>query len=139
MPRGPARLARADRVLEFLRRQGRPFSAYEILEAFREDGMTAATTVYRALAKLLETDHVHRIESLNAWTACCEPHHSEPPVFEICDGCGNVTEHVASRLARTIAALSTDTGFAPDRSVIEIHGRCSDCGGTAPNPRKDER
>ncbi len=133
MPQGRARLTHADRVLELLRRQGRPLSAYEILGALREEGVNAATTVYRALDKLLEAGSVHRIESLNAWTACREPHHSEIPVFEICDGCGNVTEHVTSRLARDIAALSTDSGFAPDRSVIEIHGRCSDCGETAPD------
>ncbi len=124
MPQGPDCLTHAGRLLEFLRRQGRPLSAYEILEALRENGVTAATTVYRALAKLLETCHVLRIESLNAWTACREPYHSETPVIEIRDGCGNVTEHVASYLARTIAALSTDTGFAPDRLVIEIYGRC---------------
>ena len=134
MSQGRTRLTHADRVLEFLRRQGRPLSAYEILEALRADGVTASTTVYRALAKLHEAGHVHRIESLNAWTVCCEPHHSETPVFEICGGCGNVTEHVSSHLARTIAALSADSDFAPDRSVIEIHGRCSDCGATAPNP-----
>ena len=128
MPQGRVRLTHAERVLRFLRRQGRPLSAYEILRALQEDGVTAATTVYRALDKLLKAGHVHRIESLNAWTACCKPHHSETPVFEICDGCGNVTEHVASHLARGIEALSTDSGFAPDRSVIEIHGRCFDCG-----------
>ncbi len=128
MPQGRSRPTHADRVLGLLRRRGRPLSAYEILDALREDGVTAATTVYRALAKLIEAGHVHRIESLNAWTACRAPHHPEAPVFEICDGCGRVTEHVASaRLARDIAALSTGSGFAPGRAVIEIHGRCSDC------------
>ncbi len=127
MPQQNVRLTHAERVLKFLKRQERPLSAYEILEALRGDGVAAATTVYRALAKLLETGHVHRIESLNAWTVCRAPHHSETPVFEICDGCGNVTEHVTSHLAHDIAALSADSGFVPDRSVIEIHGRCSDC------------
>ncbi len=132
MTQEPARVTHADRVLEFLRRQHRPLSAYEILEALRGDGVTAATTVYRALAKLLAEGHIHRIESLNAWTVCCEPHHATAPVFEICDDCGNVTEHVASHLARDIAALATDSGFAPNRSVIEIHGRCSACETAAP-------
>ena len=132
MLQGHVRLTHADRVLDLLRRQGRPLSAYEILESLRQDGVNAATTVYRALDKLLEVGDVHRIESLNAWTACCEPHHAGTPVFEICGGCGSVTEHVTSHLARDIAALSTGSGFAPDRSVIEIHGRCSDCGATAP-------
>ncbi|MCY3983507.1 MAG: Fur family transcriptional regulator [Roseovarius sp.] len=132
MPRERSRPTHAERVLEFLKSQKRPFSAYEILHALRGDGVTAATTVYRALAKLLEAGQVHRIESLNAWTACREPHHSGTTVFEICDGCGSVTEHTASHLARDIAALSMGSGFAPDRSVIEIHGRCSDCGSTRP-------
>ncbi|MYA86930.1 MAG: transcriptional repressor [Boseongicola sp. SB0662_bin_57] len=130
MPQERTRMTHAERVLEFLRRKGRPLSAYEILEALRGDGVTAATTVYRALAKLPEAGHVHRIESLNAWIACREPHHVETPVFEICDGCSNVTEHVASHPARDIAALSTDSGFAPDHSVIEIHDRCNNCGPT---------
>ena len=133
MPQGRTRIAHAESVPEFLRRQGRPLSAYGTLEALRGDGVTAATTVCRAPAKQIEVGHVHRIESLNAWTECRETHHSENPVLEICDGCGNVTEHVAPRLARDIAALSTASGFAPDRSIIEIHGRCSDCGPTAPS------
>ena len=127
-----SRQTHAERVLEFLKCQKHPLSAYEILEALRGEGVTAATTIYRALAKLLEDGHVHRIESLNAWTVCRKPHHSGAAVFEICDGCGHVTEHVASNLARDIAALSTDSGFVPDRSVIEIHGRCSDCGPNTP-------
>ncbi len=132
MPRQRVRLTHAERVLRLLERQQRPLTAYEILEALRGDGVAAATTVYRALAKLLKTGYVHRIESLNAWTACCEPHHSETPVFRICDDCGNVTEHVAPHIARDIAAMSADSGFVPDRSVIEIHGRCSDCSPTVP-------
>ena len=133
MPQGRARMTHAEKVLEFQRRQGRTLSVYEILESPCGDCVTAAATVYRALAKLLEGGHVHRIEPLNAWTACREPHHVENPVFVICDGCGNVTEHVDSHLARDIAALSKVSGFAPDRSIIEIHGRRSDCGPTSPN------
>ena len=79
MPQGRARMTQAEKVLEFLRRQGRPLSAFEILESPCGDGVTATATVYRALAKLLEGGHVHRIESLNAWTACREPHHVEKP------------------------------------------------------------
>lgn len=133
MPRSSTRLAHADRVLGYMKRQNRPLSAYEILEDLRDEGVTAATTVYRALAKLHAAGRVHRIESLNAWTACCEPHHAETPVFEICDDCGNVKEHVDAHLAGNIAALSARSGFAPDRSVIEIHGRCSDCDAAVPN------
>lgn len=133
MSQGRTRMTHAERVLEFLRRQGRPRSAYGTLEALRGDGVTAATTVYRSLAMLLEAGHVHRIESLNAWRACREPHHSESPVLEICDGCGNVAKHVAPQLARDIEALSKDSGTAPDRSVMDIRRRRIDCGPTAPS------
>ena len=127
MPTQSARLTHADRVLEFMKFQYRPVSAYEILEALRDQGITAATTVYRALDKLQVAGRIHRIESMNAWTACYDLHHAESPVFEICDDCGTVTEHVDDDVARGIAALTTRSGFAPERSVIEIHGRCSDC------------
>ena len=133
MPKGSTRVTHADRVLEYLQHRNRPVSAYEILEDLRDEGVTAATTVYRALAKLNASRRVHRIESLNAWAACCEPHHVETPVFEICDDCGSVKEHVDTSLASNIAALSARSGFVPDRSVIEIHGRCSNCDATVSN------
>ena len=133
MPQGRDRPTHADCVLEFLRRRRRPLSAYEIPEALRRDVVAAAVAVYWVPAKLLEAGRVQRIESSYAWTARCEPHHSGAPAFEICDGRGIVAEHATSHPARDIAAPSAGPGFAPDRSVIEIRGRCRDCGATAPN------
>ena len=127
MAGGSARRTHADRVLDCLHVQARPLSAYQILEALRGEGLTAPTTVYRALDQLLTAGCVHRIETLNAWTACCAPRHAETPVFEICTDCGAVTEHLDARLACDVAELSNRTGFSPDRSVIEIRGRCGDC------------
>ncbi len=132
MARRSGRRTHADRVLEHLRRQTRPLSAYQILEDLRDDGVTAATTVYRALDQLLAARRVHRIESLNAWTACCDPSHTETPVFEICEDCGAVTEHVHTSLTKDIAALSSHSGFEPSHSVIEIRGRCGACRADAP-------
>jgi Fur family zinc uptake transcriptional regulator len=123
----PKRVTHADRVLSYLKEQHRPLSAYDILEGLRSDGVTASTTVYRALEKLLDAGQVHRIESLNAWTVCCGGHDHDTPVFAICDDCGNVAEHVVSEFAQSIASLSERTGFAPNHTVLEIHGRCSDC------------
>lgn len=37
---------------------------------------------------------------------------------------GAVTEHLDARLSCDVAELSDRRGFAPERSVIEIHGRC---------------
>ena len=127
MAGNPRRKTHAERVLEYLRRQTKPLSAYQILDDLRSDGVTAATTVYRALDQLIASGRVHRIESLNAFTACRDPSHTEPPVFEICEDCGAVTEHVDTRLTKNIAALSSHSGFKPEHSVIEIRGCCSDC------------
>jgi len=114
-------------VFAYLQSQDRPVSAYSILEELRKDGIKASTTVYRALEKLLAAGKVHRIESLNAWTVCCGGHDGKAPVFEICNACGSVTEHIDPDFAESIANLTTRTGFAPNHSVLEIHGRCSDC------------
>lgn len=127
MATNPKRKTHAERVFEHLQRQTKPLSAYQILEDLRGDGVTAATTVYRALEQLRASGRVHRIESLSAFTACCDPNHDAVPVFEICESCGAVTEHVDARLADGIAALSNRSGFAPERSVIEIRGRCGAC------------
>ena len=121
------RIKHADRVLRYLQQQDRPLSAYDIMEGLRPDGVTASTTVYRALEKLLNAGRVHRIESLNAWMVCCRGHGHQTPVFAICDDCGTVTEHIDTDFGRSIASLSETTGFEPNHSVLEIHGRCGDC------------
>lgn len=127
------RITHADRVLKYLSTQSRPVSAYDILEGLRDDGVTASTTVYRALEKLLISGKVHRIESLNAWTVCCGGHDGKIPVFAICDNCGTVTEHIDDDFSDSIASLSKRIGFAPNHSVLELHGRCSNCHTSVPS------
>jgi Fur family zinc uptake transcriptional regulator len=126
------RVTHAERVFSYLQKQGRPLSAYEILEGLRGDGVTASTTVYRALEKLRSAGRIHRIESLNAFTVCCGEHGGQIPVFTICDDCGAVTEYLDSNAGNSIAELSKRTGFAARHSILEIHGRCSDCDTGAP-------
>ena len=127
MKKRSERIMHADRVLRYLQQQDRPVSAYDILEGLRSDGVTASTTVYRALEKLLDAGRIHRIESLNAWTVCCGEHDEKIPVFAICDDCGIVTEHIDTDFKNSVVRLSKTTGFEPNHSVLEIHGRCSDC------------
>ena len=134
MEKSSKRVTHADRVFKYLQSQDRPVSAYDILEGLRGDGVTASTTVYRALEKLLHAGKVHRIESLNAWTVCCGRHEGKTPVFAICNECGTVTEHVDDDFADSIAGLSKRTGFAPNHSVLELHGRCSDCSTSVLSP-----
>ena len=76
---------------------------------------------------LIELKVVHRLESLNAWTTCCDTNHDSAPVFVICDDCGNVKEHIDLNLNLSLQNISKKSGFVAERPIIEIHGRCEDC------------
>ena len=115
-------------VLKILTKASQPLGAYAILDKLRSHGFKAPLTVYRALEQLAGHGLVHKIESLNSWTTCCGEHQANPPVFEICKDCGNVTEQFDRELVKSLNSMSERSGFIPDRSIIEIHGRCDDCG-----------
>lgn len=118
-------------VLNVLSKASQPLGAYAILDKLRSHGFKAPLTVYRALEQLAGQGLVHKIESLNSWTTCCGEHQANPPVFEICNDCGNVTEQFDRELVKSLNSMSERSGFIPDRSIIEIHGRCDDCGSDA--------
>ena len=116
-------------VLAALRRQAKPLSAYEILARLnKRDGKLAPPTVYRALASLIEQGRVHRIESINAFVACQSVGHAHASVLSICDDCGSVAEHHDDALLDSLSALAGQSGFNPSHHIIEVHGRCTDCG-----------
>ena len=115
-------------VLKILTKASQPLGAYAILDKLRSHGFNAPLTVYRALEQLAGQGLVHKIESLNSWTTCCSDHHANSPVFEICNDCGVVTEQFDRELVKSLNSMSERSGFIPDRSIIEIHGRCDDCG-----------
>ena len=114
-------------VFETLSKAKQPLGAYSLLDQLRDFGFSAPLQVYRTLDQLASLGLVHRLESLNAWTACCAHHHKVTPIFAICNDCVNVSEHLDETLAQNIAAIPGKDGFVPDRSVIEIYGQCPDC------------
>ena len=114
-------------VFEALRKAKNPVGAYELLDQLREHGLRAPLQIYRTLDQLIELKIVHRLESLNAWTLCCDAEHDSTPVFAICNDCGNVKEYFDETLSSNIANISKQSGFVADRSIIEIHGRCDQC------------
>ena len=121
-------------VFDFLETYGKPASAYEILDALRNDGLRAPLQVYRALTKLVETGSVHRIESLNAFVACRHSHHcgdSPVSIFMLCNVCDEVSETIDDSAAAALEKLCATRGFTGTRQVIEISGTCSACTGAA--------
>ena len=117
-------------VLDSLKQARQPLGAYSLLDKLREKGLKAPLQVYRTLDQLEKIGLVHRIETLNAWTLCCEEKHECTPIFAICDDCGTVTEHLDKTLFDNIVALPVSGGFMPNRTVVEIHGKCENCGTT---------
>ena len=115
-------------VMDSLKQARQPLGAYSLLDKLREKGLKAPLQVYRTLDQLEKIGLVHRIETLNAWTLCCEEKHECTPIFAICDDCGTVTEHLDKTLFDNIVALPVSGGFMPNRTVVEIHGKCENCG-----------
>ena len=114
-------------VYDALIKERKPVGAYDLLDKLRQHGIKAPLQIYRALDRLIELRVVHRLESLNAWTTCCDANHASVAVFVICDDCGNVEEHIDAGLSSSMENIAKQTGFVPKRPVFEIHGRCGNC------------
>ncbi len=115
-------------ILAILRRGSTPLSAYDILGELRDaHPKIAPPTVYRALARLKEAGCVHRLESKNAYVSCrCDAHHGAS-VLSICNDCGNVEEMLAETVLEALSTVTSQSGFASDHHVIEVHGLCAGC------------
>lgn len=116
-------------VLERLEKATGPLSAYTLLDQLRDQGFRAPLQVYRALDTLIKVGYVHRLESLNAFVACAEPHdHShDMTAFAICDRCGQVVEMSDHDVGEQLDHWVRSTGFAAKKAVIEFRGTCAKC------------
>ncbi len=129
---GRTELTRNQRlVLDALEAGGGPRSAYGLLDDLRDEGLKAPQQVYRALTRLVETGLVHRIESINAYVACCRPgaHGEGASVFLICRACEGAEEMTDPDTSEALDRLCARTGFAPEKRTVEVHGLCRSCGG----------
>ena len=116
-------------VLDALTGATGPLSAYGILDRVRDEGIKAPLQIYRALDKLVELGLAHRLESLNAFVACAHAHdhHEGLAAFAICESCGRVEEFADDVVEERLTAWSEGTGFAAERTTIEIRGHCRVC------------
>ena len=125
----------AEQALSVLNQAESPLSAYELLEKLVPAGITAPSTVYRALSLLMEEGAVHRVDTLNAYVACHGGH--EPPalvVFMVCRACHTVEEVTLPGIAEALRESMTENGFAFIGSTIEIKGLCAECARPAALP-----
>lgn len=117
-------------VLRILQSAEAPMTAYEILHSLRRRGIKSPLTVYRALKRLMDLGHVHRLESINAYLACTSHHYRHGlAVFTICRNCRHVDELAGDALVRNLQASAIQHGFHVEVATIELKGQCASCAG----------
>ncbi len=120
------------RVLELLLERHRALGAYDILEVLRSEGLGSQPPVaYRALDFLVTQGFAHRIEALNAFTACTTPGSDHVPAFLICRRCSAVAETVTDLAPGALRTSAAATGFEIESTVVEAQGHCAACRGAA--------
>lgn len=107
----------------------RPASAYDIADVVsRTEGRrVAANSVYRILDLFVATNLALRVESANAYMVNAHPDCMHDCIFLVCDQCGNTTHIDDDRLSDSVRSVARKAGFLPQRPVIEVRGRCTDC------------
>jgi len=116
------------KVLELLLRHGRSLKAYELLDAMRAVHPGAAPpTVYRALEFLMDEGLIHRLDAVNAWTACHDAAGAPHDLLVVCTGCGAVAEVSDPAMSRQLAERVAQTGFALATHETEIRALCPQC------------
>ena len=114
--------------MDSLKQAGQPLGGCSLLDKLQEKGLKAPLQVYWIFDQLNKMGLVHSIGTLNTQILCCVEKHEATPIFAICNDCGTVTEHLDEMLFDNIVALPVSDGFMPDRNVVEIHGKCNNCG-----------
>jgi Fur family zinc uptake transcriptional regulator len=116
------------RALDILLESHRALGAYELLERFRAEGLSAQPPVaYRALDFLVANGLAHRIEKLNAYVACARPGAGHAPAFMICRACRRVAEAAEPAGEGPLDAAADRLGFSVERTVVEAEGLCPAC------------
>ena len=111
----------------------KPASAYDIAEAVSqaEGRRVAANSVYRILDLFVGANLARRVESANAYVANTHPDCLHDCIFLVCDSCGQTVHLDNDRVTDGVRNAAQAAGFVPERPVIEVRGRCADCGTNA--------
>ena len=115
-------------VLRIISSNEKPIKAYEILEKLgKKIPNPKPPTAYRAIDFWLKYNFIHRIESLNAFTACSTDHLHNGSQFMICDDCGKVIESHLCELPIPFKDKTKKVSFIPKKWNLEINGTCKNC------------
>lgn len=125
------------KVFDFIESSKSPLGAYDLLndQSLRAIGFKAPTQIYRALKQLLELQLIHRVESLNAFVACCTEHEKGPSILAICDSCGQVQDIPAEDIAAQVTKEVVKKFPGLKELNIELKGVCEECTPESPEVR----
>lgn len=116
------------RVLEILLEEHRALGAYDVLNRLAAEGFGNQPPVaYRALDFLVEQGLAHRVQRLNAFTACMHPGEAHVAAFLICRACNAVAEAPAAPAVAALDCAAAEVGFVVERTTIEAVGLCPRC------------
>ncbi len=116
------------KVLKIILSSKKPIKAYEILKKLSKVKYNPKPpTIYRAIEFWHSNNFIHRIESLNAYTACKAGHLHKGSQFMICDDCGKVIESHFCDLPEMIRKAMKKNTFTPSKWNLEINGSCNQC------------
>ncbi|MFA5489868.1 MAG: Fur family transcriptional regulator [Candidimonas sp.] len=116
------------KVLEILLRESRSLKAYELLDQIRSVHPGAAPpTVYRALDFLVEQGLIHRLDAINAWTACMDAAGEPHDMLVVCTECGKVAELSAPGLSAQLAEKVSEAGYVLSGHETELRALCPSC------------
>lgn len=107
----------------------KPLKAYEILDGLLKIKTNSTPpTVYRALDFFVANGIVHKIESIQCYTLCCEPEkHLPSEVLMVCSNCHQVVEIYDALMHALVARLAVDHNFKLNQDAIELKGLCQMC------------
>lgn len=107
----------------------KPLKAYETLtNLLTIKPNSKPTTVYRTLDFFVTSGLVHKIESIQSYTLCCEPDkHLPSEVLMVCNNCHKVTEIYDARIRNLVAKLASTHHFQLKQDAIELKGLCQQC------------
>lgn len=116
------------RTLEILLAEHRALGAYDVLASLSAEGLgTQPPVAYRALDFLVKAGFAHKIEALNAYTACVHPGQEHTPAFLICRACQTVAEADTGQSNGRLGDAAQAAGFVIERTVVEATGLCPAC------------
>ena len=115
-------------VLQIIANSKKPIKAYDILRKLAKVIKSPKPpTIYRAIEFWESHNFIHRIESLNAYSACRAQHLHEGSQFMICNVCGKVIESHICDLPSIIKEKIEKKTFTLLKWNLEVNGICNQC------------